>query len=103
MIATKGYAAHSKTDPLNPWDFKRREPGDDDVLIDILYCGICHSDIHQVRSEWGRATYPIVPGHEIVGRIAAVGKNISGFKVGDTAGIGCMVNSCQYCDSCHNG
>lgn len=103
MIATKGYAAHNKTAALEPWDFERRAVGAEDVLIDILYCGICHSDIHQVRSEWGAAIYPIVPGHEIVGRIAAVGKHVSKFKVGELAGIGCMVNSCQHCDSCSNG
>lgn len=103
MIATKGYAAHSKEDLLQPWSFERREVGADDVLIDILYCGICHSDIHQVRSEWGPAIYPIVPGHEIVGRITAVGKNVSKFKAGDLAGIGCMVNSCKHCNSCNEG
>ncbi|MBZ4191182.1 NAD(P)-dependent alcohol dehydrogenase [Niabella beijingensis] len=103
MINAKGYAAHSKTDALKPWDFERRELGADDVLFDILYCGICHSDIHQVRSEWGPAIYPIVPGHEIVGRITAVGTNVSRFKAGDLAGIGCMVNSCQHCDSCQSG
>ncbi|MCF3107991.1 NAD(P)-dependent alcohol dehydrogenase [Niabella sp. CC-SYL272] len=103
MINAKGYAAHSKTEALQPWDFERREVGTNDVLIDILYCGICHSDIHQVRSEWGPAIYPLVPGHEIVGRITAVGTNVSQFKVGELAGIGCMVNSCQHCDSCNHG
>lgn len=103
MIATKGYAAHSQTDSLKPWDFERREVSENDVLIDILYSGVCHSDIHQVRSEWGPARYPIVPGHEIVGRIAKVGSNVTKFKVGDFAGIGCMVDSCKECPSCKGG
>jgi uncharacterized zinc-type alcohol dehydrogenase-like protein len=103
MLATKGYAVHAPTDKLAPWNFERREPGEHDVQIDILYCGVCHSDIHQVRSEWGPAKYPMVPGHEIVGRITKVGSQVKKFKAGDLAGIGCMVNSCQECNQCKKG
>ncbi len=103
MIAAKGYAVHSKTDKLAPWNFERRSVGPKDVLIEILYSGICHSDIHQVRSEWGPAKYPMVPGHEIVGRITEVGAEVSRFKVGDLAGIGCMVDSCKECPTCQGG
>ncbi len=103
MITTKGYAAKSTTSGLAPWEFERREPGPTDVLIKILYSGICHSDIHQVKSEWGPAIYPIVPGHEIIGRIEQVGSDVKKFKVGDLAGIGCMVRSCGECDYCKNG
>lgn len=103
MITTKGYAAKSATSGLAPWEFERREPGPNDVLIKILYSGICHSDIHQVKSEWGPSIYPIVPGHEIVGRIERVGSDVKKFKVGDLAGIGCMVRSCGECDNCKNG
>lgn len=103
MITTKGYVAHSAEDILAPWQFERREPGPKDVLIKILYSGICHSDIHQVKSEWGKAFYPIVPGHEIIGRIESVGAEVTKFKVGDLAGIGCMVNSCGECYNCKNG
>lgn len=103
MLATKGYAVHSKTDALAPWNFERRELGPKDVLIEILYSGICHSDIHQARSEWGPAIYPMVPGHEIVGRITRVGNEVTRFKAGDLAGIGCMVDSCQSCPSCQGG
>ena len=100
MIQAQGYAAHSADTPLVPFSFTRREPGDDDVLIDILYSGICHSDLHQARGDWGNSMYPMVPGHEIVGRIAQVGKNVSRFKVGDYAGVGCMVDSCRHCKAC---
>lgn len=103
MIATKGYAADNSKDKLHPWNFERREPGEKDVLIEILYCGVCHSDIHQVRSEWGPAKYPMVPGHEIVGRVIHAGKNVSKFKEGDLAGVGCMIDSCRECDNCKNG
>jgi len=103
MIAAKGYAVHSQTDKLAPWNFERRNVGPKDVLIEILFSGICHSDIHQVRSEWGPARYPMVPGHEIVGRIAEVGSEVTKFKVGDLAGIGCMVDSCKECPTCQNG
>jgi len=103
MIAAKGYAAHDKKSPLGPFKFDRRELGDKDVLIDILYCGICHSDIHQVRDEWGGSIYPMVPGHEIVGKVVEVGKGVKKFKAGDLAGVGCLVNSCRQCNSCKQG
>jgi alcohol dehydrogenase (NADP+) len=100
MIASKAYAAQNATAPLAPFNLERRKPGAKDVLIDILYCGVCHSDIHQVRNEWGGAKYPMVPGHEIVGRVAEVGAAVTKFKVGDLAGIGCLVDSCRTCSSC---
>lgn len=100
---TRGLAARDQSGKLSPWQFDRRALGDDDVLIDIKFCGICHSDIHQMRGHWGPQQYPQVPGHEIAGIVAAVGKNVTKFKVGDKAGVGCMVNSCLECDSCHNG
>ncbi|WMD21134.1 NAD(P)-dependent alcohol dehydrogenase [Achromobacter seleniivolatilans] len=100
MIQSRGYAAHSTDTPLVPFSFTRREPGDDDVLIEILYSGICHSDLHQARGDWGNSVYPMVPGHEIVGRVTQVGKNVSKFQVGDYAGVGCMVDSCSHCKAC---
>lgn len=103
MIATKGYAVHSKDDKLAPWNFERRNLGPKDVLIDILFSGVCHSDIHQVRSEWFPSIYPMVPGHEIVGRVAEVGSEVANFKIGDLAGIGCMVDSCKECPTCKGG
>jgi uncharacterized zinc-type alcohol dehydrogenase-like protein len=103
MIKTKGYAATSATSPLAPYSFERRDPGPLDVQIEILFCGICHSDIHTVRSEWGPANYPCVPGHEIVGRVTAVGSDVKKFKEGDLAGVGCMVDSCRECSSCKAG
>ena len=101
MIAAKAYAAQNATSPLAPFSLERRKPGANDVLIDILYCGVCHSDIHQVRNEWGGAKYPMVPGHEIVGRVAVVGAAVTKFKVGDLAGIGCLVDSCRKWFSRH--
>ncbi len=103
MIKTHGYAARSAKDSLAPFQFERREPGPEDVQIDILYCGVCHSDLHTVRDEWHMTQFPSVPGHEIVGRVAAVGANVTGFKVGDLAGVGCMVDSCKRCASCDDG
>jgi len=103
MIKTQGYAAYSATTPLSPFDFERREPGPHDVQIQILYCGVCHSDLHTVRSEWEGTVYPMVPGHEIVGRVTAVGAGVSSFKVGDLAAVGCLVDSCQHCASCAEG
>lgn len=103
MIPTKAYAAQSATTPLAPFSLDRRPIGDNDVQIEILYCGVCHSDIHQVRNEWGGSTYPMVPGHEIVGRIVNVGKAVSRFKVGDLAGVGCFVDSCRTCENCKEG
>src|SRR5882724_1208347 len=101
--ATRAYAAQSATTPVAPFSFTRRDLRADDVAIDILYCGICHTDIHQARNEWGRSAYPMVPGHEIVGRVTAVGKDVKGFKSGDLVGVGCMVDSCQHCASCAEG
>ncbi|MBX2903451.1 MAG: NAD(P)-dependent alcohol dehydrogenase [Chitinophagales bacterium] len=103
MLTTKSYAAQNATSPLAPYQFERRTPGLHDVQIEILYCGVCHSDIHQVRNEWGGAKYPMVPGHEIVGRVTAVGAQVTKFKVGDTAGVGCLVDACRTCNSCSEG
>lgn len=100
MTQALGYAATSATSPLAPFAFERRAPGQLDLTIDILHCGVCHSDLHTARSEWGAAIYPVVPGHEIVGRVSAVGDLVSKFKVGDTVGVGCMVDSCQHCQPC---
>ncbi|MBH2004444.1 MAG: NAD(P)-dependent alcohol dehydrogenase [Sphingobacteriia bacterium] len=103
MIQVKGYGAVSKDSRLAPLGFERRDVGEADILIDILYCGVCHSDIHTVRSEWGEALYPVVPGHEIVGKVVQVGSKVSKFKVGDLAGVGVFVDSCRHCDSCKKG
>jgi len=100
MHPTKAYAATSANEPLVPFQISRRDVGPNDVFIDIAYCGICHSDIHQARNEWGSSTYPMVPGHEIVGTVKEVGKDVKKFKVGDTVGVGCMVDSCRTCGSC---
>lgn len=102
-MATKAYGAYAADKPLEPIDIERRTPGEHDVQIDILYCGVCHSDLHQVRSEWDGTLYPCVPGHEIVGRVSAVGGHVSKFAVGDVVGVGCMVDSCQHCASCDEG
>jgi uncharacterized zinc-type alcohol dehydrogenase-like protein len=101
--ASKGYAGTNTTAPLKPWTFERRPSGYYDILIDIKFSGICHSDIHTIKGHWGKQQYPQVPGHEIAGIVSAVGKNVTKFKVGDKAGVGCMVNSCMKCDSCKNG
>ncbi|HJW72347.1 MAG TPA: NAD(P)-dependent alcohol dehydrogenase [Geothrix sp.] len=100
MSMVKAYAASSATTRLAPYQVERRVVGPQDVQIEIAYCGICHSDIHQVRDEWGRSMYPMVPGHEIVGHVTAVGAQVKRFKVGDLAGVGCMVDSCRTCPSC---
>ncbi|MBU2843957.1 NAD(P)-dependent alcohol dehydrogenase [Acidithiobacillus thiooxidans] len=100
---TKAYAAQSSTSPLAPHEIERRQPGPDDVKIEILYCGVCHSDLHTARNEWKNTIYPSVPGHEIVGRVVAVGDQVKNFKVGDFAGVGCMVDSCGHCSSCDEG
>jgi uncharacterized zinc-type alcohol dehydrogenase-like protein len=103
MQTTKAYAAFSATTPLAPFQFDRRELQPDDVQIEILYCGVCHSDLHQARNEWGNAMYPMVPGHEIVGKVARVGTNVKNFKVGELAGVGVMVDSCRTCKNCQDG
>ena len=103
MIPAVGYAAYSSTEPLRPWRFERRDPGPRDVQLQILYCGICHSDLHTVREEWGQITFPQVPGHEIVGRVTAVGAEVRNFREGQTVGVGCMVDSCRACDACRDG
>lgn len=103
MTATKGYATHAATEPVVPFDFERREPRPHDVQFDILYCGVCHSDIHQVRNEWGNSIYPMVPGHEIVGRVTRVGDHVTRFKEGDLAAVGCLVDSCRECKNCKKG
>src|SRR6476659_7035738 len=100
VLKTDAYATTSSTSPLEPFSIERREPGPHDVLIDISYCGICHSDIHQARDEWGGSTYPMVPGHEIVGVVKKVGSKVKHFKPGDKVGVGCMVDSCKECDHC---
>lgn len=100
MTKTFAYAAQNAQTPLAPFSFERRQLRDNDVQIEILYCGVCHSDLHQARNEWGNSVYPMVPGHEIVGRVTAVGRNVVKFKTGDLAGVGCMVDSCQTCTSC---
>jgi uncharacterized zinc-type alcohol dehydrogenase-like protein len=102
MTQSKAFAAYDATTPLKPWTFERREVGPNDVAIDIAYCGVCHSDIHQARDEWGGSMFPMVPGHEIVGHVTAVGKDVTKFQVGDAVGVGCMVDSCRTCDACHD-
>ena len=99
-MKTNAYAAQNTTTPLAPFSFERRDLGNDDVQIEILYCGVCHYDLHTVRGDWGSATYPCVPGHEIVGRVVKVGKDVNNFKEGDTVGVGCMVDSCRTCANC---
>ncbi|UPG72757.1 NAD(P)-dependent alcohol dehydrogenase [Roseomonas gilardii subsp. gilardii] len=103
MFTCTGYAAGAATAPLAPITFERRDPGPTDVRIDILYCGVCHSDLHQARNEWHNTLYPCVPGHEIVGRVSAVGDAVTRFRPGDIAGVGCMVDSCRECASCREG
>ncbi len=103
MIKSLGYAASAARTPLAPFLFERREPKPKDVVIDVLYCGVCHSDLHQVEDEWGGGLFPMVPGHEIVGRVARVGSSVTKFKPGDLAGVGCIVDSCRTCASCGEG
>ncbi|TKD06579.1 NAD(P)-dependent alcohol dehydrogenase [Polyangium fumosum] len=103
MIKAQGYAAQNAQSGLAPFTFDRRDPGDHDVVIKILYCGVCHSDIHQVRGEWGNSTFPMVPGHEIVGRVTGTGKGVTKFRQGDLVGVGCFVDSCRECGSCKEG
>ncbi|HYP54270.1 MAG TPA: NAD(P)-dependent alcohol dehydrogenase [Pyrinomonadaceae bacterium] len=103
MLPTRGSATEGPTARLRPFDFERREPGPRDILIEIQFCGVCHSDIHQARNEWGNSIYPMVPGHEIVGRVARVGAEATRFKEGDLAGVGCFVDSCRVCGNCKDG
>src|SRR6478672_8929465 len=102
MHPTKGYAAQSATSPLAPFSFDRRDPGPKDVQIEILFCGVCHSDIHTARGEWGGTTFPCVPGHEIAGRVVKVGRAVKRFREGDLAAVGCMVDSCRTCENCRD-
>ena len=103
MIDSVGYAANSAGGKLGKFSFKRRDVGDNDVLIEISYCGICHSDIHEVKNEWGGSNYPLVPGHEIIGKVVEIGSNVKKFKTGELAGVGCMVGSCGKCEACIRG
>jgi len=103
MIQSKGYAARDATSSMGPFSFERRDPGAKDMVVEIAFSGICHSDIHQVRDEWGGSMYPMVPGHEIVGRVTAVGAEVSKFKVGDLAGVGVTVETCLECENCRAG
>jgi uncharacterized zinc-type alcohol dehydrogenase-like protein len=100
MFKAHGYAAHDQHSHLVPFSFERRAPGVNDVVIEILYSGVCHSDLHQARDDWGGSIYPMVPGHEIIGRVTQVGSGVHKFKVGDLAGVGCMVDSCRHCSAC---
>lgn len=102
-LPTSAYAVHSPTTPLEPWSFDRREPLPTDVLIEILYCGVCHSDLHQARDEWGGSIFPMVPGHEIVGTVTRVGTQVTKWDVGDTVGVGVFVDSCRQCEQCLDG
>ncbi|MDR3493655.1 MAG: NAD(P)-dependent alcohol dehydrogenase [Ancalomicrobiaceae bacterium] len=102
-ISIRGYAAQSASTPLGPFQFERRDARADDVSIEILYCGVCHSDLHTARNDWGFTSYPVVPGHEIVGRVTAIGPEVTKFQVGDHVGVGCMVDSCLSCDACDDG
>lgn len=103
MTSTKAFAAHSATSPLVPFSLERRDPKPTDVQIEILFCGVCHSDLHTARGEWGGTTFPCVPGHEIVGRVTNVGSDVKNYKVGDLAGVGCMVDSDRTCPNCKEG
>jgi len=102
MIQTKGYAAQTPETDLAPWNFERREVGPHDVQIEIQFCGVCHSDLHQIKNDWFPGLFPMVPGHEIVGRIVKVGDHVKNFKEGELAGVGCLVDSCQVCENCKN-
>ena len=103
MYSTKAYASQSAKSPLAPFSFERRDPNPTDVQIDILFCGVCHSDLHTARGEWGSTKYPCVPGHEIVGRVAKVGRDVKNFREGEMAAVGCMVDSCHTCQNCKEG
>lgn len=101
--ATRAFGTHAATEPLGLFHFVRRSARADDVVIDILYCGVCHTDIHHSRDDWGHANYPMVPGHEIIGRVLAVGTDVSRFAPGDLVGVGCMVDACRHCTACGKG
>lgn len=103
MLPTKGYAAHAADEPLQPFSFERRDPLPNDVQLEILFCGICHSDLHTARNEWGGTTYPCVPGHEIVGRVIKVGREVNKFKEGDLVAVGCLIDSDRTCENCRAG
>ncbi|MHB1544576.1 MAG: NAD(P)-dependent alcohol dehydrogenase [Gammaproteobacteria bacterium] len=103
MSKIRAYAAQSANSPLEPFAIDRRDPGSHDVAIEIAFCGICHSDLHQVRDEWGRSHFPMVPGHEIVGQVAATGRDVSRFQAGQWVGVGCFVDSCRHCEACRAG
>lgn len=103
MIQSKGYAAQNAETDLAPWNFERRDVGSQDIQIEIQYCGVCHSDLHQIKNDWFPGVFPMVPGHEIVGIITKVGDHVKNFQVGDLAGVGCMVDSCQVCENCQDG
>ncbi len=103
MISTRGYAAAAAKAELKPFQFDRRDPKEHDIVIDIKFCGVCHSDIHQVRDEWGGSVFPMVPGHEIVGVVSRIGPKVTRYKIGDRVGVGCFVDSCRNCDCCHRG
>src|ERR1051325_1814054 len=103
MIRTNGYGTPSSTTPLAPFSFNRRDLLPNDIQIDILYCGVCHSDLHTVRNEWANTVYPALPGHEIVGRVVKTGNKVKKFKEGDYAAVGCLVDSCRTCENCKAG
>jgi uncharacterized zinc-type alcohol dehydrogenase-like protein len=103
MLRSTGYAAYAAKGPLDPFDFDRRDPGEEDVVMDVLYCGICHSDLHNVDEGAGTRTYPLVPGHEIIGQVRSVGRKVGKFRIGDTVAIGCMIDSCRHCSKCQAG
>ncbi len=103
MTKIKAFAAQDAESTLGPWNLERRAPGPKDIQIEILYCGVCHSDLHQIRNEWGNSIFPMVPGHEIVGRISKIGSEVKKFKVGELAGVGCLVDSCRKCENCKEG
>lgn len=103
MASVKSYAAQAASTPLAPWTINRRDPKPHDVQIEIKYCGVCHSDLHTARNEWHGTVYPCVPGHEIVGKVTAVGSHVKKYKEGDTVGVGCLVDSCRECENCKDG